>query len=171
MAAGVVQPLNPAVWLGVPALACALGAALFTVPVEIAGVGLPQPVLGMLLAFAWAIIRPSMLAPLVLVLLGLFQDLLWGDRLGLWPCALLVVHAIAASARPLLVGQGFWTLWCWYLGAIGAGFATAVALTFLATGQAPALAGLAIQALATAVVFWPAWRLIETYEDADVRFK
>ena len=46
-----------------------------------------------------------------------------------------------------------------------------LALTSLATGQAPDPGGLAIQVLATAAVFWPAWRLIAAYEDADVRFK
>jgi rod shape-determining protein MreD len=171
MAASVVQPLNPLAWLGAPALACAAGSMLLAIPVEIAGIGLPQPVLAMLPAFAWSVIRPSILAPFVLILLGLFQDLLWHDRLGLWPSALLAAYAIGASARPLLVGQGFWSLWAWFLAALGAGFAVAVALIFLATGQAPDPIGLAIQVLATAVVFWPAWRLIEFYEDSDVRFK
>jgi rod shape-determining protein MreD len=171
MPAGVVQPLNPLIWLGAPALACAAGSLLLTLPVEIAGVGLPQPVLAMIPAFAWAVIRPSLLAPFVLILVGLFQDLLWGDRLGLWPSALLAAYAIGVAARPLLAGQGFWTHWGWYLGALGAGFGVAVALTFFTVGQAPDPGGLAIQVIATAAVFWPAWRLIETYEGADVRFK
>jgi rod shape-determining protein MreD len=111
------------------------------------------------------------LAPFALLALGVFDDLLWGNRLGLWPAALLTAHAIAAAARPVIAGQGFWTLWGWYLGASGAGFLVAVGLTLASAGEAPDLAGLAIQMLATGAMFWFAWKLIEIYEDADVRFK
>jgi len=171
MVAGAVQPLNPFVWLGAPALACAVGAVVLSAPLTIAGVGLPQPALGMVCAFAWGIIRPSVMAPFALLVLGLFDDLLWGNRLGLWPAALLTTHAVAVAARPVIAGQGFWALWGWYLAACAAGFAVAVGLTLGASGQIPDLAGLAIQSLATGAMFWFGWRLIETYEDADVRFK
>ncbi len=45
---------------------------------------LPEPVFPMAPAFAWAMIRPSVLAPLVLLVMGLFLDLLWGGPIGLW---------------------------------------------------------------------------------------
>jgi rod shape-determining protein MreD len=171
MAAQVIQPLNPLAWIGLPALACAAGSLILAAPLEIAGAGLPQPVLGMVCAFAWAVIRPSVLAPFVLVILGLFDDLLWGDRLGLWALALLATHALATSARLAIIGHGFWATGAWYLATSAFGFAIAVALTFLTSGQAPDLFGVAIQLAATGVVFWFAWKLIETFEDADVRFR
>jgi rod shape-determining protein MreD len=171
MAAGVVQPLNPLTWIGAPALACALGAVALCAPVTIAGFGLPQPALGMICAFAWGAIRPSVLAPFALLALGLFDDLLWGNRLGLWPAALLTVHAVASAARAVIAGQGFWTLWALYLGACAAGFCVAVALVMEASGEAPDLTDLVLQFATTGALFWFAWRLIETYQDADVRFK
>jgi rod shape-determining protein MreD len=171
MAAGVVQPLNPLIWLGAPTIVCVLAAVVLSAPVTIAGVGLPQPALGMICAFAWAMIRPSVLAPFALLALGLFDDLLWGDRLGLWPAAFLTAHAVTLAARPVIAGLGFAALWGWYLAACASGFAAAVALTLVTAGRFPDLWALAIQLLATGAIFWFAWKLIETYEDADVRFK
>jgi len=171
MAAGAVQPLNPVRWLAAPALACMGGALLIAAPLEALGLRLPEPIFALAPAFAWAIIRPSILAPFALLVLGLFQDLLWGNPLGLWPLALLAAYGLTAVARPALTGQSFWTLWAWYLAAITAAFALAFGMTWLMAGEAPDLVGLGLQAAATALLFPLAWRLIDAFEDADIRFK
>lgn len=171
MAEGAVQRLNPLTWLGLPALACVAASLLVAAPLEVSGFGLPEPVFALVPAFAWALIRPSVAAPFVLVLLGLFEDLLVGERLGLWPCALLGAYGAACLARPVLSGQSFWTLWGWFLGANALAFALAFALVTLAAGRAPDLAGLILQYAATGALFWFAWRLIDTYDDADIRFR
>ena len=84
------RPLSPGAWLLLPALVVAVAAFLLTVPLRVAGFGLPEPVFAIGLAFAWARIRPSALAPMVLLSLGLFLDLLWGAPMGLWPLSLLL---------------------------------------------------------------------------------
>jgi rod shape-determining protein MreD len=171
MASGAVQPLNPVRWLAAPALACAGGALLFAAPLEALGLRLPEPVFALVPGFAWAIIRPSILAPFALLILGLFQDLLWGNPLGLWPLALLLAYGLTSVVRPALSGQSFWTLWAWYLAAILAAFALALGLTWVMAGEAPDLLGLCLQAAVTALLFPLAWRLIDAFEDADIRFK
>jgi rod shape-determining protein MreD len=171
MAAGAVQPLNPVRWLAAPALACAGGAIILAAPVEALGLRLPEPVFALIPAFAWAIIRPSILAPWTLLLLGLFQDLLWGNALGLWPLALLLAYGLTCIVRPALSGQSFWTLWAWFLAAITVAFALAFALTWVMAREAADLVGLGLQAAATALLFPLAWRLIDAFEDADIRFK
>jgi rod shape-determining protein MreD len=171
MAAAVVQPLNPLVWLGLPALVSAAATLVFAAPIEIAGFGLPQPVFAMTCAFAWAVIRPSILAPFALVVLGLFDDLLWGDRLGLWAIALLSAYALTASSRRLILGQGFWALWGWYLAAGAAAFLVAAVLSLLTADRFPDVLGTGVAFAATGAVFWFAWKLIDIYDDADVRFR
>jgi len=171
MAAGAVQPLNPVRWLAAPALACMGGSLLFAAPLEVLGLRLPEPIFALAPAFAWAIIRPSILAPFALLVLGLFQDLLWGNPLGLWPLALLAAYGVTTVARPALSGQSFWTLWAWYLATITAAFALAFALTWVMATEAPDLLGLGLQAAVTALLFPLAWRLIDAFEDADIRFK
>ena len=56
-------------------------------PIKVFGLQPPEPVFAMAPAFAWAAIRPSMLPPVALAALGLFQDVLWGGaaRRYLWP--------------------------------------------------------------------------------------
>jgi rod shape-determining protein MreD len=171
MAAGAVQPLNPLRWLAAPALACAGGVLLFAAPLEALGLRLPEPVFALVPAFAWAIIRPSILAPFALLILGLFQDLLWGNPLGLWPLALLAAYGVTSAVRPALSGQSFWTLWAWYLAAITVAFALALGLIWLMAGEAPDLLGLGLQEAVTGLLFPLAWRLIDAFEDADIRFK
>jgi rod shape-determining protein MreD len=144
---------------------------LCAAPLEALGLRLPEPVFALIPAFAWAIIRPSILAPFALLVLGLFQDLLWGNPLGLWPLALLAAYGLTSVVRPALSGQSFWTLWAWYLAAVTAAFTLAFGLTWLIAGEAPGLLGLGLQAAVTALLFPLAWRLIDAFEDADIRFK
>jgi rod shape-determining protein MreD len=72
------RPLEPWRWLGVPALVAVVATIVFAIPIKVFGLQLPEPVFPMVLAFAWAVIRPSVIAPFVLMLLGLFLDLFWG---------------------------------------------------------------------------------------------
>lgn len=166
-----VQPLNPAIWLLAPALIAAAAELLLAAPVKLFGLQLPEPVFGVAAAFAWAVIRPSILPPFVLIGLGLFQDVLWGGPLGLWPASLLAVYALAFSARRILINEDFWPLCAWFAGAGLGGFATAFLLSALAAGEAPSLVGVALQWVATVVLFPLSWMLIERFEDADVRFR
>ena len=63
---------------------------VFAAPLRVLGLQLPEPVFGLVLAFAWPIIRPSVLAPFVLLAYGLFTDLYWGatrrPAFGACPC-------------------------------------------------------------------------------------
>ena len=51
---------------------------LFGIPLRVFGLQLPEPVFPMAAAFAWAVIRPSVLAPFAVLLMGLFLDYFWG---------------------------------------------------------------------------------------------
>jgi rod shape-determining protein MreD len=166
-----VQRLNPVIWLLTPALACATASLVLATPIRILGLQAPEPVFAVAPAFAWAVIRPSALAPIALALLGLFQDLLWGGPLGLWAVCLLAVHGAALALRPVLSGQDFWTLGAWYGAASLLGFGIGLVLTLAASGQVASLTGLGLQILATLALYPLVWRLIDRFEDADVRFR
>ena len=170
-ASPLVQPLNPAIWLVVPAVVCAAATLALATPIDVFGLRLPEPVIGMVCAFAWGIIRPSILAPLLLVLLGLFDDLLWGDRPGLWALALLAVYGFTLAARPALTSEGFWARWAWYGGACASGFVVAFLLASGGGGSPVNLVALGLQIAPTLLLFWFAQRLIVRFEDADVRFR
>jgi len=165
------QRLEPWTWLGVPFLICVIVSVLLTVPIRVFGVGLPQPVLALVLAFAWAVIRPSVLAPFLLMLFGLFLDLLWGGPVGLWGLALVAAYGLILAVRPTLTGRGIAMLWIWYGAACLLAFGVAVLITYASTSEIPNPWSLGWQILITILLYPFAGRLIARYEDADVRFR
>lgn len=165
------RSLEPWRWLGVPMLQ-ALGATiLFGIPLRVWGLQLPEPIFPMAVVFAWAVIRPSLLAPFGILIMGLALDLLWGNHLGLWPTCLLIAYGLVLVGRNMVSGQSRTILWAWY------GFVTAVALLaayLLMMLQAKNMANLIAvgwQFLATVILYPFAHRLIDRFEDADVRFR
>jgi rod shape-determining protein MreD len=165
------RPLDPWRWLGLPSLACVAATAVLATPLKVFGLQLPEPVFPLALAFAWAVIRPSILAPFALLALGLVLDLFWGGPVGLWGLALLAAYAVTVSVRRVLSGLGWWGLAGWYLAAVLAAMAAALALTVFVAHAAPSLLAVFWQLLATLALYPLAYRLIERFEDADVRFR
>jgi rod shape-determining protein MreD len=171
MTATTVRRFNPVLWLGAPMAVCAAASLIFALPLQAFGLRPPEPVFALVPAFAWGMIRPSILPPFALLALGLYLDLLWGGPLGLWPLALLAAYAPVLFARAFLIAQGFWGLWAWYAVACAAALATGLVLMSLRAAIVPNLAGVGWQLVATVALFPFANRLIERYEDADVRFR
>ena len=168
---GAARPMNPIGWLGLPMLAAILATIALATPIRIFGLALPEPVFPLVLAFAWALIRPSVLPPFALLLLGLFLDVFWGGPQGLWPLCLLAAYASVLAVRRLITGHEFVVVWAWYGAATAAAFGVGFALMSMAAGEAPSLFALGWQYLATLILYPLAHRLIERYEDADVRFR
>jgi rod shape-determining protein MreD len=171
MASITVQAPNPVNWLVKPALYCVAGSLVLALPVRIFDLQAPEPVFAMVPAFAWASIRPSILPPFALVGLGLFQDVLWGGPLGLWPLCLLTAYAVAFTVRSALAAEGFRVLWAWYAAVSALGFGAGVLLISVVDGEVPSLLGVALQFAVTLALFPMSWLLVERYEDADVRFR
>ncbi|THD81157.1 MAG: hypothetical protein E7812_05375 [Phenylobacterium sp.] len=144
---------------------------LFGIPIQVWGLHLPEPVFPMAAVFAWAVIRPSILAPLAIVIMGLFLDIFWGGPVGLWALCLLTAYGIVLGGRSMLAGQGRVALWAWYAVVT----AVAMAVGFLVVGVKskafPGLVATGWQYLATIVLYPFAQRLIDMFDDADVRFR
>jgi rod shape-determining protein MreD len=165
------RPLDPWRWLATPALLCVLATMLFAVPIRAFGLQLPEPVFPIICAFAWPLLRPSVLAPFILVILGLFLDLYWGGPIGLWGLAFLAVYATLLAARSIMTGQSRGARQVWFAMmtalAMGVGFAVSV----INSHNVPNLLAVFWQFLGTIVLYPFAHRLIERFEDADVRFR
>lgn len=165
------QGLNPWVWIGLPALQVLAATLVFAMPLRVFGLQLPEPVFAMVPAFAWAAIRPSVIAPFAVLMLGLSLDLLWGGPMGLWSLCLLLTYGLALAGRNMMAGQGHVALFVWYAGLAALSFGLGWLVTALSVGAAPTLIGLALQYLATVALYPLAQRLIDLFEDADVRFR
>jgi rod shape-determining protein MreD len=121
--------------------------------------------------FAWAIIRPAMLAPVAVLTLGLYLDLLWGSPLGFWPVCLLLPYGGVLAGRSMLAGQSQVMMWLWYAATTALTLGSGYLFTMLDTQTTPDPVSVAWQFLATVILYPFANRLIERFEDADVRFR
>ncbi|HEV2530139.1 hypothetical protein [Phenylobacterium sp.] len=166
-----VRSLEPWRWLGVPMVQALGVTVLFAIPLQLWGLQLPEPVFPMAAVFAWGVIRPSILAPVAAVIMGLFLDILWGGAVGLWALILLIAYALVLGGRSMTAGQSRGAMWIWYAVvtalAMGAGFL----IVALRDKAMPSLLATAWQYLATIVLYPFAYRLIDMFEDADVRFR
>lgn len=165
------RPLAPWRWLGVPLVQVMAASFVFALPIRVFGLGLPEPVFAMPVAFAWAVIRPSMLAPLGVMIMGVYLDFLWGSPTGFWAVCLLLPYGIVLGARSFLAGQSQLMMWLWYGAATALALGAGYLFTMLDTQNAPSPVSLAWQFLATVVLYPFADRLIDRFEDADVRFR
>lgn len=166
-----VRVVGPTQWVFYPALIVVAVTVMLATPVELFGLKLPEPVLALVLAFAWPLIRPSMIAPAVLFILGLFLDLFWGGTLGLWPLCLMAVYGVVLVSRNLLAGQETQVLFVWYAVCALVAFVMAYLVVTLATGQAPSLLSLVGQVVPTLLLFPAADWMIQRFDDGDVRFR
>ena len=166
-----VRVVGPMQWIVYPALIALAATIVLQTPVELLGLHLPEPVIPMVLAFAWPLIRPSVLAPAMLAALGLLLDILTYGPLGLWGLALLVIYGVVLASRSFLAGQDTAVLFVWYAACCALAFGLAyVAMVFIAPTPA-SLISVFLQVLPTLLLFPFAHRLIERFEDGDVRFR
>ena len=165
------QGLQARAWLGWPLLACIGATVVLATPLRVWGLRLPEPVFPMVLAFAWPVIRPSLLAPFGLLAAGLFLDLFWSGPLGLWGLCLLLAYGGALISRSLMTGRSAPVMAVWYLALTGITFLAAYLFVMLRAHVTPNLTGTLLQLAATLALFPFAQRLIARYEDADIRYR
>jgi rod shape-determining protein MreD len=141
------------------------------IPIRLWGFQLPEPVFPMAVVFAWGVIRPSVLAPVAIVMMGLALDAFWGGPLGLWALCLLIGYGLVLGARSMTAGQSRGALWVWYGVVTAIAFGAGFLITAMRTHDLPSLAMTAWHYLATIALYPFAYRLIDMFEDADVRFR
>lgn len=171
MSLQAARPLDPWRWMGAPALIC-LGATLMLgLPFRVFGLQLPEPVFPMICVFAWAVIRPSILSPIAILSLGLVLDLLWGTPFGFWGLSMLMGYGLTLAMRPVMTGQSRMMMWAWYVGVCAVTLAAGYLFAMLAFHHPPNIVGVIWQLLATSLLYPFAHRLIDRFDDADVRFR
>ncbi|MDQ3124941.1 MAG: hypothetical protein M3Q74_04975 [Pseudomonadota bacterium] len=166
-----VRVVGPVQWIIIPALVTVAVTIILATPVELFGLNLPEPVIPMVLAFSWPLIRPTVTAPLVLTLLGLTLDVLTYGPLGLWALALLAIYAVVLASRSFLIGQDTAVLFVWYAACCTLAFLMAWLVVTLIARNPPSILALIGQIVPTLLLFPFADRMIERFEDGDVRFR
>lgn len=165
---GIVGPQD---WLLYPALMAVLATLVLATDLPLPfGWDLPEPVWPVALAFAWPLIRPSFIAPVLLGLMGLFLDYFWGAPLGFYVIGLMAVHAATLIIRSYIVGQDTWVVIGAYTLAVLLFFTLGVIMTTLDSGVVPRLISVFEQMLATWCLVVVVLILLERFLNSDVRF-
>ena len=97
-----------------------LGAVHINVP----AIGSVAPNLGLIAVFYWTIYRPDLMPAVAVLPLGLWQDLLNGEPVGLNGLTLLIVYGAIVFQRTFFRGKSFLVVW-WAFG-LTAAFAALV---------------------------------------------
>ncbi len=165
------RPLDPWRWMVAPALICMAASLLLGLPFRLFGLQLPEPVFAMICVFSWAMIRPSILSPVGILLMGLVLDMLWGAPTGMWGLSMLIGYGATLLMRAMLTGQSRLMLWAWYAAITAVTLTAAYLFTLSFSHYPPNLFGVLWQLLATSLLYPFAHRLIDRFDDADVRFR
>lgn len=162
--------IGPWEWLFMPALLAIAITIVLATPIRIFGLHLPEPVMPLVLAFVWPLVRPSYLAPLVLAALGLFLDVYWSAPLGFYTLTLMIVYGALVTVRSYVAGQDWRVVFGIYIVTEIVFFAMGVMLIALDTGSVVRLIGVAEQLIATTLLFPVVPYMLDKYVHADVRF-
>ena len=158
-------------WLILPTLLCLIATVVQDIAFRFFTFSLPEVIWPLIPAFAWAVVRPAILPPILLFGMGVFVDLWTGGPTGLWPVALLAAYGSVFLTRSVMAGQSPIAMWLWYAAACLFAFVVADFLTMLDSLNTPNYLAVFWQFLVTAALYPLANRLITRYEDADVRFR
>ncbi len=168
MASRIIRPWD---WILLPALLAVAATVVLGTPFQPFGFQLPEPVWPLILAFAWPLIRPSYIAPVVLAALGMFLDFYWSAAGGFYTLCLMLVYGVLILARAYVIGQDWRVVFGAWFAAVLAFFAIGVLLIALDTGFVVRLWGVFEQMIATVALFPIVLFMLEKFVNADVRFQ
>jgi len=135
-----------------------VGVGIICVLIPVLPIHLPNgmnlvPLLLLVLIYFWSVHQPAFLSPVMVFLLGLFQDIVSGDPIGMAALVYLVVQGLILSQRRVFKGLSFALVW------LGLGLASLcyvfliwLAATLYSWQIAPVL-GLGVQWLMTIVLY------------------
>ncbi len=73
-------------------------------PVSFLGGLVPPPLLVLMPVYYWAIVRPDLMSPFWIFVLGVLQDLFSGGPPGVWAASFLATYALIDNQRDVLAG-------------------------------------------------------------------
>jgi rod shape-determining protein MreD len=99
-------------------LLCGFAAVIISnLPLSVTNGLVPAPLLGLVPVYFWCLVRPDLMTPAAVFLIGLLEDIVSGGPPGVWTLAFVAAYAVIARQRDAFAG----------LSGLGAvlGFATA----------------------------------------------
>jgi len=101
----------------VPVLLALFGVVLTNLPFSLFGGWIPSPMYALMPIYYWCLVRPDLMSPAWVLVIGLAYDVLSGGPPGIWAASFVATYAVIDKQRDAFAGLSGW-------GAI-LGFATA----------------------------------------------
>jgi rod shape-determining protein MreD len=101
----------------IPVLFSFIGVVLTNTPVSVFGSWIPSPMYALMPVYYWCLVRPDLMSPGWVLLIGLGNDVLSPAPIGVWAASFVLTYAVIDKQRDAFAGLSGW-------GAI-LGFATA----------------------------------------------
>jgi rod shape-determining protein MreD len=127
---------------------------LVNLPVSLTGRLLPAPVLALAAVYYWVLVRPDLMPPPAVFIVGLLEDVLSGGPPGLWAAGFLAAYLLADRQRETLAGLSGIGAILGFAGSMLVAAATAYCLAWAIYWRAAPLAPLFLETVIT-VLFYP----------------
>jgi len=101
----------------VPVLLALFGVVLTNLPFSLFGGWIPSPMYALMPIYYWCLVRPDLMSPGWVLVIGVAHDVVSGEPPGLWTTSFVATYAVIDKQRDAFAGLSGW-------GAI-LGFATA----------------------------------------------
>jgi rod shape-determining protein MreD len=137
-----------------PILSAFLLAVIANLPVSLTGGLLPAPLLALAAVYFWALVRPDLMPPAAVLVLGLLDDLLSGGPPGLWAAGFIAAYILADRQRDNLAGLAGIGALIGFAGAMLVAAFTAYALASVVFLRFPPVPPLLLESAVT-VIFYP----------------
>lgn len=138
-----------------PCLSATLLVMLVNFPVSVTGGLLPAPVLALTAVYFWALVRPDLMPPFVVLVIGLLEDLLSGGPPGVWATGFVAAYALVDRQRDNLAGLGGAAAVLGFAAAMALAAAATFALTWVMYLRQPPLAPLLLASVVTVLFYTP----------------
>lgn len=129
------------------------GVVIANIPISFVGGLVPPPLLGLIPVYFWCLVRPDLMSPAAVLVIGLTEDLLSGGPPGVWTLSFVLTYALVARRRDSFAGLSGLVAVLGF--AAAAAFACAVAWVLVAglRGHMPPI-GPIVSQLAMTVLFY-----------------
>ncbi|HEY2032217.1 MAG TPA: hypothetical protein VGH02_00885 [Rhizomicrobium sp.] len=88
----------------IPFLCAVLGVIASNMPVSIFGANVPPPMFGLMPIYFWCLVRPDLMPPFAVFIIGVLQDLLGGGSPGVWTLSFVAAYAVVDRERDSFAG-------------------------------------------------------------------
>ena len=137
-----------------PALSAVLLVVLVNLPMSLTGGLFPAPLLALTAVYFWALVRPDLMPPFLVLVVGLLEDLLSGGPPGVWATGFMAAYALVDRQRENLAGLAGAAAVLGFAAAMALAAAATFVLTWIMYLRQPPLAPLLL-AIVFTVLFYP----------------